>query len=93
MKLGEKRKEMYPTAQADSMPDEIIHRTISLPLKILGDLKIKKGDKLKICIEGEVSGIHDDEYSSDFQIKAEEGEVMEGGAKAEDEGGTYLSKS
>lgn len=95
MKLGEKRKEMYPTAQPDNMPEEVMHKTVNLPLKLLADLKVKKGDKIKICIEGEITGIHDDEYSSDFQMKAEEGEVMEGGKEKEEgeEGGTYLGKS
>ena len=35
--------------------------------------------------------IHDDEYSSDFQMKAEEGECLEQ-EDGEEDGGTYLGK-
>lgn len=97
MDLGEKREnnanKMYPTSVKEE-EDKIEYRTISLPMKLFGDLKIKKGDKVKVTLEGEITGIHDDEYSSCVNIEAKEGEVLEGGeeAKAGETEGTLLSK-
>ena len=59
--------------------------------KYLGkkDIKVKKGDKIKICIEGEITAIEDNEYSSNFRMKAEEGEVLDND-EDDNENGTYL---
>ena len=96
MELGEKRKgpeEMYPSAvKEDNGAPEIMHKTVSLPLKLLGDTKFKKGDRVCIKLEGEIVGIHDDEYSSDFQMKAEEGECLEQEDGDNEDSGTYLGK-
>jgi hypothetical protein len=81
----------YPSATKSDEAPEIIHRTVSLPLKLLGDVKFKKGDRVCIKLEGEITGIHDDEYSSDFQMKAEEGECIEN-EEGDGDGGTYLGK-
>jgi len=95
MKLGEKRKggmlDAYPSAVKETEAPEIIHQTVSLPLKLLNGKKIKKGDRICIELEGAVTGIHDDEYSSSFTMKAEEGECKSGDdAEEGDEPGTIL---
>ena len=96
MKLGEKRKgpeEMYPSAvKEDNGVPEVVHKVVSLPIKLLGDTKFKKGDYVCIKLEGTITGIHDDEYSSDFQMKAEEGECIENEEGGDEENGTYLGK-
>ena len=45
---------------------EIIHQTVSLPMKLLDGEKFKKGERICIKLEGEITAIHDDEYSSEF---------------------------
>ena len=92
MDLGTKRKGMnmaYPSATKEEGEEEIIHQTVSLPLKLLKDIKVKRGDKIKICIEGEITAIEDNEYSSNFRMKAEEGEVLDND-EDDNENGTYL---
>jgi hypothetical protein len=94
IKLGEERKgadAMYPSAVKGDEKTEVYHQTVSLPLKLLGDMKFKKGDRVCIQLEGEITGIHDDEYSSNFQMKAEEGECVDQ-EDGEGDGGTYLGK-
>ena len=95
MQLGQKRKSlesMYPSATKGDEKDEIIHQTVSLPLKILDGKKVKKGDKICIELEGTITGIHDSEYISEFTMKAEEGECKDGGKDddGDDEAGTIL---
>ena len=95
MKLGTEIKganEMYPSAVKSDEKNEVIHQTVSLPLKLLGDVKFKKGDRVCIKLEGEIVGIHDDEYSSNFQMKAEEGECLDNDDSGDDDNGTYLGK-
>lgn len=96
MDLGQKMpspEAMYPTS-VEKGSSEKTYTTIRVPLKILGDKKIKKGDKIEVCISGEVTGIHDDEYSAELTMKAEEGELTEGGDEAAEgeEPGTFLGK-
>ena len=95
MKLGTKRNGMnmaYPSATKEEGEDEIIHQTVSLPMKLLDGKKVKKGDRVCIELEGTLTGIHDDEYSSNFTMKAEEGECKTGGKDddGDDEPGTIL---
>jgi hypothetical protein len=94
MDLSEKRKStMFPTAVQD-MPEEKIHKEFSLPLKLLGGLKFKKGDKICVELTGTITEIHDAEYMSEFRMTAEEGEVESEHDEVEEdeEGGTYLGK-
>lgn len=94
MKLGIERKGMeaaYPSATKSDEAPEIIHHTVSLPLKLLGDVKFKKGDRVCIKLEGEITGIHDDEYSSNFNMNAEEGECLDQ-EDSKNDNGTYLGK-
>ena len=93
MKLGTKRKGMnmaYPSATKEEGEDEIIHQTVSLPMKLLDGEKFKKGDRICIKLEGEITAIEDNEYSSNFRMKAEEGECLENDNDGEDEPGTIL---
>ena len=93
MELGEKRKGMnmaYPSASDKDEAPEIIHQTVSLPLKILDGKKVKKGDYICITLEGTITGIHDDEYSSSFTMKAEEGSCEENDESGDEDNGTYL---
>lgn len=90
MKLGTKRKGMnmaYPSAVKED-EDEIIHQTVSLPLKLLDGKKVKKGDRICIELEGEITAIEDNEYSSNFRMKAEEGKCTDN--DEDGDGGTYL---
>ena len=94
MKLGEKRKggmlDAYPSAVKEEGKEEIIHQTVSLPMKLLDGEKFKKGDRICIKLEGEITAIEDNEYSSNFRMKAEEGECLENNNDGEDEPGTIL---
>lgn len=93
MKLGTKRKNldtMYPSAAKSEDKDEMIHQTVSLPLKLLDGKKVKKGDRICIELEGVITGIHDDEYSSSFSMKAEEGECKDNDGDGDESNGTYL---
>ena len=93
MDLGTKRKGMnmaYPSATKEEGEEEIIHQTVSLPLKLLDGVKVKKGDKICIKLEGTITGIHDDEYSSSFTMKAEEGSCLDNDGDGDDDNGTYL---
>jgi len=100
VKLGQKIKNnadtMYPSSVKTEGEDKIEHMPIRLPLAILEDKQIKKGDRIKVCLEGEVTEITDGEYSEHIIMKAEEGEVMEGAEESDndedDEPGTYLGK-
>ena len=63
---------------------------ISLPMELLDGEKFKKGDRICIKLEGEITAIEDNEYSSNFRMKAEEGECLENNNDGEDEPGTIL---
>lgn len=96
MKLGTKLERptgmegAYPSSSDEKKEPEIVHKTISLPLKLLEGIKVKKGDRICIKLEGEIVGIHDDEYSSEFQMKAEEGQCLDNDEDGDEENGTYL---
>lgn len=86
---------MYPSSVAEEgQEDKIEHMPISLPLKILEDKGIKKGDRICVKIEGEVTEIMDGEYSEHLVMKCEEGEICESDSEddEDDKGGTYLGK-
>ena len=80
----------YPSAVKEETEPEIVHQTISLPMKLLDGEKFKKGDRICIKLEGEITAIEDNEYSSNFRMKAEEGQCLENNNNGEDEPGTIL---
>lgn len=98
VELGEKIKnnvnDMYPHSVSDKADEEKIqHMPLRLPLKILEDKGIKKGDRICVRIEGEVTEIMDGEYSEHLVMKCEKGEVEDGAReekKEKEEEGTYL---
>ena len=79
MKLGKtieyNDEKMFPTAVKAHQEPIVIHKEISLPLKLIQGLKLKKGDRVRIEVEGEITAMHDDQYDSSFTMKAENGEV------------------
>jgi len=79
MNLGKKMEnnaeKMFPTAVKEHQEPMIIHKEINLPLKLIQGLKLKKGDRVRIEVEGEITAMHDDQYDSSFTMKAENGEV------------------
>jgi antitoxin component of MazEF toxin-antitoxin module len=91
MNLGKKSEnnaeKMFPTAVKEHQDTIIIHKEISLPLKLIKGLKLNKGDRVRIEVEGEITAMHDDQYDSSFTMKAEEGEVeSDEDEEKEDEG-------
>lgn len=98
MKLGKKMEnsadKMFPTAVKEHQEPKIIHKEITLPLELIKGLKLKKGDRVRIEVEGEIIGMRDEEYDSSFTMKAENGEVEsdEDEEKEDEEDGTYLGK-
>lgn len=52
---------------------------ITLPMSIMDGKKIKKGEKITVCLSGEVTAVRSDEYGDDLTLEIREGEVSEGG--------------
>lgn len=75
-------EKMYKTPNKN----EKQYSKITLPMSIMDGKKIKKGEKLTVCISGEVTAVRSDEYGDDLTLEVKEGEVNEGESKEGDEG-------